>query len=565
MEKIWEIAPEIEEDFQNKFPEINPIILQLLFNRGLKTQKKIDEFLFPDYSQDLHDPFLFKNMKKAVNRIFSAIEKGEKMVVCGDYDADGITASAILFLTFKKLGAKKITVYIPDRETDGYGLNKKIVEKFIKDKVDLIITCDCGTTNFEEIKMAKKAGIDVIVTDHHCPGEGIPQVFAIINPQIENETYPFHYLAGVGVAFKLIQGILKSPKCQIDNKEGMEKWFLDLVAIGTVADSMPILGENRTLVKYGLIVLNKSANIGLRFLIKKSGLALGGIETNSIVYYLSPRLNAAARIKHAEEALKLILTEDEEKAKEFADNLNDFNKKRQVLVERVIKEIRKQIDPDSKDKILVLLGKDWPKGILGLAASKLLDEYYRPVIIISQKGKEAVGSGRSIPNLNLHEILSQLEKYFSRFGGHPGAVGLTLKDINLFEDFKKELNKIVEKKIKEEDFIPKIKIDAKVKLKDINWDFYESLVKFEPFGRDNWQPNFLLRNVVLNDLQKVGQKKQHCRLIVGGNKKMIYFCSKPEVFDFKKGDHLDVIFQLGVNQWNGQQELQFKVIDIKKS
>ena len=564
MGKIWQVAKKIPDDFKNKFPEINPIILQLLFNRGLDTQEKIDKFLLPDYSQDLHDPFLFQDMKKAVDRIYQAIEKKQKIVICGDYDTDGISSSAILLMVFKKLGAENIATYIPDREIEGYGLNQEMIDDFIKQKIDLIVTCDCGITNIKEVDLANQAGIEVIITDHHCQPKQLPKAFAIINPQLDREKYPFKRLAGVGVAFKLIQALLSDTRCQTENREATEKWLLDLVAFGTVADYMPLLGENRTLVKYGLVVLNKTANIGMRSLIEKSGLELGGLDTWNITYQLSPRLNAAARIKHADEALNMILADNRFEADELAEHLNSFNLKRQQLVEETFQQIKAEVGPKPEQVILITLGKDWPKGVLGLSANKLVDQYYRPAIVLTYRNDEIVGSGRSIPDFDLHQALTQVEKYFIRFGGHPGAVGLTLKPDN-FENFKKEILKIGQKQIKKQDLVPKLGIDTQVELNDVDWPLYEELVKFKPFGRDNWQPNLLLKNINLNEIKMVGQNGQHCRLIIEQGKKMIYFGANNKMKDIKVGDKLDIIFQLDVNQWNGQQELQMKVIDLKKS
>ncbi len=562
--KNWDIAPKYPEGLKEKFPEINPVILQLLYNRGLDNQEKIDEFLMPDYSQDIHDPFLFQDMKKAVNRIYQAIEGKEKIVICGDYDADGITSSAVLYFIFKKLGAENLTTFLPDRETEGYGLNEKLIKRLIKEETDLIVTCDCGVTNLEEIELANRADLDVIITDHHCQLDEIPKAFAIINPRLNREKYPFKCLAGVGVAFKLIQALLSDQRCPIENREAAEKWLLDLVAVGTVADYMPLLGENRTLVKYGLIVLNKSTNYGLRALVEKSNLNFGSLDTFSITYQLSPRLNAAARIKHADIALNLILTQDINEAEKLALDLNELNKKRQQLVEKAFEEIKNQIGPDPKEKILVVLGQDWPKGVLGLNANKTVEQYCRPAIILTQRGKEIVGSGRSIPNFNIYQALVTLREYFSRFGGHPGALGLTLKNLEIFDDFKKGIEKIGREQITDEDLKPRIKIEVQVDLNEVNWSLYEEMKKFEPFGRDNNQPNFLVKNIHLDDLQMVGQNGRHCRIIVGNGRKMIYFDANDGIEDIKTGDYLDIIFQLGINQWNGQQELQMKVVDLKK-
>jgi single-stranded-DNA-specific exonuclease len=565
MQKKWELFPTISDDFKNQFPEINPVILQLLYNRGLDTQEKIDQFLLPDYSQDIYNPLIFLDIEKAVERIYQAIEKDEKIAIFGDYDSDGITATAILFFALNKIGAKDILTYIPNRGENGYGLNKEAVTNLADKGVKLIVTCDCGITGIEEVELAKQLGIDVIITDHHCEPEQLPSAFAIINPQLSREKYPFRFLAGVGVAFKLIQALFLNQKCQIKNKEAVEKWLLDLVAVGTVADLMPLLGENRVLVKYGLIVLNKTSNIGLRALIEKSSLSLGDIDTTSITYQISPRLNAAARITHADEALDLILSQDVTKAEKLADNLNLINKKRQQEVDRIFQEIQKSVPSDFSDKVLVIFGADWPKSVLGLCANRLVEQYYCPVILFSRKNNEVTGSGRSIPEFDLYQSLNKLKKYFTRFGGHAGAAGLTLKDFGDFEKFKKDLLTIAEQKLKGKILGPSVKIDAEVFLDDINWSFYDELKKFEPLGKNNWASNFLAKNIHLNDLQTLGNNGQHCRLLVDGGRKMIFFGTKGQVDDLKIGDSIDVIFQAGINQWNGQQELQLKVIDLKKS
>jgi len=562
MEKVWEIVQKCPNEFKKKFLEINPIILQLLFDRNLDTQKKIDKFLSPDY-KDLYDPFLLQDMQKAVDRFYQAIKTKEKIVICGDYDVDGITSSAILLTIFEKLGAKNINIYIPDREIEGYGVSEKMVKKFIKEKVNLIITCDCGITNLKEIDLANQAGIEVIVTDHHCQGKELPKALAIVNPQVNREKYPFKTLAGVGVAFKFIQALLSDSRCKMKNKESTEKWLLDLVALGTVADYMPLLDENRILVKYGLIVLNKTTNLGIKSLVEKSGLELGKLNTGNITFQLSPRINSAARIKTADEALKMILAKNSFEADEFAEHLNTYNLTRQQLVEKTIRKIKSDIGEDPKERILVVLG-DWPKGVLGLCASRLLDKYSRPAIVLTQRNNEIIGSGRSLPNFNLHQALTLLKKYLIRFGGHPGAAGLTISP-DKFEEFKKEILKIGKKQLKKQDLTSKIRIDAQVELDDIDWPLHEELIKFEPFGRDNWQPNLLLKNVSLKEKQMVGKNEQHCRLIIDQGKKMIYFRANHKMEGIEIGDKLDIVFQLDVNQWNGTRELQMKVIDLKKS
>ena len=561
MQKIWEVSHLISKSFQDKFPEINPIILQLLANRGFKTQKKIDEFLQPDYSQDVHDPFLLKDMKKAVRRIYQAIKNNEKVVICGDYDTDGVTSSTVLFEVFKKIGVKNLQVYIPDREKDGYGLNKKAIKDFLKQKMDLIVTCDCGVSNIEEIDLANKSNIDVIVTDHHREPPKLPNSLAIINPQLSREKYPFKFLAGVGVAFKLIQGLLKDKECSLSDKEATEKWLLDLVALGTIADFMPLLGENRVLSKYGLVVLNKTRNLGLKSLIKVSSLETGSLDAGNVGYQLSPRINAAGRINHATDALGLFLSVSQDEADEHARHLNSLNTQRQKITEKVFKSIK----VNEKDKIIVALDEDWPGGVLGLVANKLVNAFSRPAIVLRKEGKNLTGSGRSTEEFDLFSFLKEQSKYFEGFGGHRGAVGFTLKGTDCFNDFKQSILKKAEKVLDSDMIAPKLFIESEISPDDINWSLYEELIKFEPFGCENSQPNFLIKNVVLEKIQAVGKNDKHYRLFIEGGRKMIYFNSASVMINFKSGEKIDIVFNLEVNQWNGTRELQMKVIDIKKS
>jgi single-stranded-DNA-specific exonuclease len=561
MEKIWQIAPLVSKKFQDKFPEISPVILQLLFNRGMDTQEKIDEFLQPDYSQDIHDPFLLQDMKLAVQRIYKGIKKREKIVICGDYDTDGVTSTTLLFRLLKKLGATNLHFYIPDREIDGYGLNIGAIQKFKEENFNLIITCDCGISNKEEITLANSFGLDVIVTDHHREPRHLPPALAIINPQLKREKYPFKFLAGVGVAFKLGQALLRSKECSLENKEATEKWLLDLVALGTVADSMPLLGENRVLVKYGLVVLNKTKNLGLKSLIRVSSLNSEGLRSEDISFRLSPRINAAGRINQATDALNLFLSSTFAKAEEWAENLNILNTQRQKITEKIFKSV--QVKP--REKIIIALGEDWPGGILGLVANKLVDAFYRPALVLSRKEGEISGSGRSIDNFDLFTFLRHDEKYFKNFGGHSGAVGFTLKDEKSWEAFKKSVKERSKKALLAKDLKPFLKIEAQLEPADINWDFYEQFIGFQPFGFGNPCPNFLLLGVTLEKIQAVGRGDKHYRLFIEGGKKMIYFNSAQKMINFRPGEKIDVVFRLEINQWNGTQELQLNVLDIKKT
>ena len=567
----WQVAPPISEDFKNKFPEIDPIVLQLLWNRGIKTQEQIDEFLYPDYGQDIHDPFLFSQMKKAVKRIFKAVEKKEKIVVHGDYDADGVCSALIVVGVLQSLGAD-VDVYLPHRELEGYGLNLQTVEKFHEWNVNLIITTDCGISNKKEIERATKLGMDVIVTDHHAAPKELPKCIAIINPNVPTEIYPFRELSGAGVAFKLVQAILKSSKFMVYSSkldaEAFEKWILDLVAIATITDIMTILGENRTLVKYGLVVLNKTRRIGLKKLIEKAELK-GELDTFDIGFRIGPRLNAAGRINHANQAYKLLISRDKQEAEQLAEELDKTNTERQTLTEKIVEEVKKQIGDASGQKVLFAKGKDWPLGILGLAAGTIADNFWRPTFVMTERNEKIEGSGRSIPEFDMIDALWQIPEFLSHFGGHRGACGFTLKDKNEVESFKQELIKIAEQRLAGLELAPVLRIDADVDLEKINWQLYELLEKFAPFGKGNERPKYLVRGLNVENLEAVGQKGNHLRLMLshknGTVKKFIGFCFGDWCQKLKAGEKIDVVFEVDVNEWNGNRELQLKIVDLKMS
>jgi len=562
MNKVWQIAPKIPDDFKNQFPEIQPIILQLLWNRNLKTQKEIDEFLLPDYSQDLHSPFLFKEMEKIRKRIFSALAKKEQITIYGDYDTDGVCGTALLYLSFKKLEGQ-VDYYIPDREKEGYGLNSEAIKIMAKNGTKLIVTIDCGITNEKEIDLANDLGLEVIITDHHTPLEILPKAFAILNPKIKGENYPFKDLSGTGVAFKLVQALLN----QVSMLKTFEKWLLDLVAIGTVADLVNLKGENRTLVKYGLIVLNKTSRLGLRALIKEANLSLGNLDTWNINYQIAPRLNAAGRMDQAVTSLRLLLTENQKEAENLAKNINQINTERQKLVDKIFQECKNKIGLEPREKILVLWQENWPVGILGLIASKLVDEYFRPAIALSIRKNDIKGVGRSIEEFNLIESLKEINYFFSHYGGHFGAAGFTLKkkEISFLEKFNQEIKKIAEEKLKDLDLRPKIFIETEVNLPEITWLLYEEIRKFEPFGENNPQPIFLARDLIIEEISNLGKDGQHTKIIVNGGRKMIYFGVGNKSSYLKRGDKIDVLFELGENEWDGMKELEFRIIDLKLS
>jgi len=569
MIKKWQITNKIEKDFTQRFPEINLVTLQLLFNRGITTQEKIDEFFNPDYSKDIHDPFLFSDMQKVVDRIKVAIEKKEKVAVFGDYDADGVSATVVLVKTLELYGLS-VEVYIPHRDKEGYGLNKGALEYLKERQVKLILTVDTGITNVEQVEIANKLGMEVIITDHHEIEDELPKAFAIIHARLPNSKYPFGLLAGVGVAFKVAQAMLQSdlePAIEVD-KASFEKWLLDLVAIGTVADIVPLVGENRTLVKYGLVVLNKTKNLGLKELIDVCRFRNGNLDSTSIAFRIAPRINAAGRMDHANTAYELLMTKSAEEASALAKRLESSNQLRQKNVGKMMNDAKSLIKKvPEKDKLVVVYKEGWSKGLAGLLAGKIMDLVSRPVIVMGEQGGNVYGSGRSVPGFNMIEAIQKLDDLFVNSGGHPMAVGFTLKDKDKLKEFESKIKKLAETELKDKDPAPANPIDAEVDLKDVDWALLEDLEKLEPFGEANPLPRFLCNNLDVVSMEKVGMDGKHVRLTVDhkGEKasKIIGFGFAKDCANMHVGDKIDVVFEVGVNEWNGSRELQLKMVDIQ--
>ncbi|MBI5621597.1 single-stranded-DNA-specific exonuclease RecJ [Candidatus Falkowbacteria bacterium] len=597
MSKLWQVSSAAPKEFTDKFPEINPVVLQLLYHRGLDTQEKIDEFFNPDYEGDIHDPLLFADMAKAVERIFTAIQTGQKVMVHGDYDADGVTSSVIMVSVLKKLAAvfgpageaadDHIDIFIPHRELDGYGLKEKNILEFAKAGVSLVITVDCATSNVREVQLASEQGMEVIITDHHQAGHTLPAAYAMINPNVPGEPYPFKFLSGAGVAFKVAQALIHQAKTKApkENWEAFEKWLLDLVAIGIVADVMPLLGENRTLVKYGLVVLNKTSRLGLRALLFKAGiggngrmanglrdlLPKAGLNTYSIAFQIGPRLNAAGRMDHANTAYGLLMTTDPAEAETLSDQIQESNTARQTLTETIMRTAAPacQEQVTANHQLLVIYGNDWPTGVLGLVAGKLMDQFGRPVIVASFYQGKVVASGRSLPQFDLFVALGQQEKYFTNFGGHPAACGFTLQDPQSVEAFQRDIQAAADAQLAGVQFGALLEIAAEIDLAAITWGLYDELEKMEPFGEANRRPLFLLRQLAVDGVEPLGKDQTHLKLMVkqanGLVRKLIGFGLASSFGHLRRGDHVDAVVEVGVNEWNGNRELQMKVVDMKMS
>lgn len=556
MEKIWQIAPKKFDD----------VIVQLLYNRGvigrLVDKTKIERFLNPDFSNDLHDPKSLPDINKAVKRIMRAVKNREIIGIYADYDADGIPGAAVMYKAIIALGNLAET-YIPNRE-QGYGLSREGIDYLIEKNCSLIITIDLGVRNNDETEYCKQKNIDLIITDHHLPGETLPKTLAVINPMRKDSKYPFSGLSGAGVAYKVIQALAEKYP-EIINQSFL-KWNLDLVAISTIADVVPLTDENRTIAKYGLVVLNKTKNIGLRELIKISGLKDGAIPTYAVAFQLAPRINAPGRIDHATKSFKLLVTEDQEEARELAKWLNEKNTERQAAMDRVLAESIKEIETESlfKNNIICVEG-NWQKGILGPSASQIAEKYFRPTLVLSSKGDVWSGSARSVEGINIVEIFEKLSKYLIRFGGHKGAAGLSIKKTN-YQIFLNKLIDYANNKIDKKLLIPKIKIDLELKDKDLTLAMLDEIHSFEPFGMGNPKPVFVLRGMTMEYPRFVGQDEKHLSMQLVKNNirfKSIYFSYQKDRDIIKHGVKCDAVFTLYEDNWQNVRKLNLNIIDLK--
>ena len=554
--KIWQIQPKKYDD----------VILQLLYNRGvisqLEDKKKIDRFFKPDFAKDLHNSDLLPDIKKAIKRIALAVEKKEVVGIYADYDADGIPGAALMYKTFVALG-NRVEVFIPNRE-QGYGLGKEGIDSLKKKRCSLIITVDLGIRNHKEADYCKSKNIDLIITDHHLPDETLPSAVAVINPMRHDSKYPFQGLSGAGVAYKIVQALSKKYPKQIN--QSFLKWNLDLVAISTIADVVPLQDENRTIAKYGLIVLNKTKNIGLAELVKFAGTKEGYLPAYAVAFQIAPRINAPGRIDHATKSFRLLTTDDQKEAKELASWLNDKNIERQEAMEQLYLEAVEKVEKHklAENNIIVVAG-EWAKGILGPSASQIVEKYYRPAIVFSSNINTFTGSARSIEGVNIVSIFEQMKKYLIRFGGHKGAAGLSLgKD--KFKTFSEQIIKYCNKNIDKKLLTPKIKVDAEINPKDLGLNLYDEILQFEPFGMGNPKPVFVLRDVIMENPRFVGREEKHLSSqIVSGEKrfKAIYFSYAKDRDIIKHGNICDVAFSLSEDNWDNKRKLSLNIIDLK--
>ena len=516
----------------------------------------IRKFLNPTRN-DFYDPFLLPDMEKAIDRIEEAITKNEKILIYGDYDADGITSTTLLTKFFKDIGIN-VENYIPNRLTEGYGLNNKAIDKIKEKGTKLIITVDCGITSIKEIEYAKKLGIDVIITDHHEPSEEIPKAIAIIDAKRKNNKYPFNQLAGCGIAFKLTQAL--SIKRNLNENIYLKN--LDIVAIGTISDLVPIVDENRVIVKLGLMLLKQTKNIGLKLLLKKS--QIKEIDSTSISFGITPRINAAGRLGNQYDSLELFITENYEKAENLAEKLNSYNLERQKIGNKIYEEALLQLK--DKENNCIILGKEnWHHGIIGIVSSKITEKFYKPSILVCFEGEKAIGSGRSIEGFDLYKAISSSKQYLSAFGGHTMACGLSLlkKD---FEKFKSSVEKYTNEKLDLSKQEQKIIIDYIIKDDDLEIDKIKELSILKPYGEQNPEPIIMYQNLEIIGIRTLSENK-HIKLLLKNKDNVkidvIGFNLGELAEIYKIGDKINIIGNIEINTFNGKDTIQIRLIDIK--
>jgi single-stranded-DNA-specific exonuclease len=566
MQKRWKIAepdPQQVKELQSSL-KIHPILCQLLVQRGVASYQKAKAFFRPQLT-DLHDPWRMKDMLKAVKRILSAIDSEEKILVFGDYDVDGTTSVACMYQFLQKIYTPdKLEFYIPHRYREGYGISKAGIDFAYENNFTLIVSLDCGIKSVDLIQYAKELGIDFVVCDHHLPDSVLPPAVAILNPKQSDCEYPYKELCGCGVGFKLICAL-----CDELNLPAETSYeYLDLVATAIAADIVPMTGENRILAYYGLKKANENPNVGIKALKELSGL-VKELHITNLVFMIAPRVNAAGRMDDARKAVQMFIAASEPEAKQYAEMLHSDNSDRKEADKNITEEALSVIESftDAKTrKSTVVFQPHWHKGVVGIVASRLIEHYYRPTIVLTQSGDYAAGSARSVPGFNLYEAIHACREHLLGYGGHFAAAGMTL-EIDKIDAFREKFEEVVSSTIAPDLLIPEINIDAEVNLSDLNSTFYNIICQMEPFGPENLRPVFLCRHVSDTGYSRI-VKEQHLKFSVKQANTIfngIGFGMAEKFPLLESKQPVDIVFTLDENEWNGNKSLQMKVVDVRAS
>jgi len=551
----WNRLPPIPDQRLIGVSGYSPAITQLLYNRGLTEPSQLEAFIAAD-ERLTNDPALLPDMHQAVARIYQALLSGEKIAVYGDFDTDGITATALLVQGLTILDGK-VTPYIPHRLTEGYGLKTAALENLYRQGISLVVSVDCGITAFPEVKKARRMGLDIVITDHHTPTDVIPPANAVVNPKLPESDYPFPELAGVGVALKLLQALFNGL-----GKEDKLNQLTDLVALGTVADMVPLLGENRYLVKEGLKRINAAPRLGIQELTALTGLNAGRIASENVTWSLAPRLNAAGRLEHAMSSYQLLMTDSPQEAHDLAVWLEGKNSERQKMTAKAQARAREQVAAQGDAPLLLAGDRDFPGGILGLVASRLADEFYRPAVVVRIGDRLSSGSCRSIPEFNIIQALRQCASLFTHFGGHAQAAGFSMLTRNL-PRLEEALLEMAASQLAGVDLRPRLDIDTEVKLSELAGDTFPMMQQLAPFGSGNPPPNFLSHRVDIVDRRTMGSNGEHIRL------KLKQDDTLWDAVGFGLGSQLtenlspiDIVYNLEIDHWSGEERLRLNILDF---
>ncbi len=569
MEKNWKIKKQGDLaviEHLTQMLGIDQALANLLVQREICTFDEAKAFFRPDLS-NLHDPFLMKDMDKAVDRICTALENNEQILIYGDYDVDGTTSVALVYSFLKKYSAN-LAYYVPNRYDEGYGISFKGIDYAIKNQFSLIIALDCGIKSVEKVAYAKDHKIDFIICDHHYSDDTIPEAFAVLDPKRPDCNYPYKELSGCGVGFKLIQAFCQKKNIPFSELES----YLDLVAVSIASDIVPINGENRILAYFGLKRLSESPHNGLKSIIKIAGIENKEITVDDIVFKIGPRINAAGRIESGNKAVELLVAEEESHAISMSDKINAFNNTRKSIDNTITSEALKAIasNPEMEKRYsTVLYNSKWHKGVIGIVASRLIETYYRPTVILTESNGMATGSARSVDGFDLYQAIDACSDLLENFGGHMFAAGVTLKIENI-PAFKERFEQFVAKSIKKDQLVPNILIDAQLELSDITPKFYRILKQFQPFGPENMSPVFLTKNVVDNGCGRiVGNTSEHLKLELIQEKDpfrvypAIGFQLAQHFNYISKGNPFDICYSIEENEFRGNTTLQIRLKDIK--